>query len=116
MAKAETAIVRACLDALTASGFWTWRLNSGTMVKGSRVFRGSPNGTPDIIVVLPGSRVGFIEVKTTNGDKEDSQVEWHARAAKEGVFHGLARTAKEALLLALNWRMEANASDLKLAR
>jgi hypothetical protein len=105
----ETARVRAILDALELRGHWAWRANSGTQVIAAsgqnrrRVIRGAPPGTPDILVVLPGGRLGGLEVKTDSGRQSASQRLWEAKAARHRVRYAVVRSAREAIATVEAW-------------
>lgn len=108
----ETKIVAAILAWLTAARVWAWRANSGTIVLGKgtnkRVVRGSPAGTPDILLVLPGGRLGGLEVKRpVNGRVSESQLEWHAKAAEHEVRVAVVRSVREAMQTVEAWRAGA---------
>lgn len=102
--KSETALVRAVLDALDARGIWAWRTNAG--VFGSRHIRGAPEGTPDILGVLPGGGLFGIECKTEKGKQSEAQRAWQAKAEAIGVRYGLARSAAEAMAHVDGWQRE----------
>lgn len=64
------------------------RLNSGATVIGEgasrRMIKGCEAGTPDVLVLLSGGRVVWLELKSPRGRIADSQSAWHAMAAKLG--------------------------------
>lgn len=93
----ETALSKLIRDALTRRGVWCERINSGGY-RGRA--RGAKKGTPDILVLKP---YGWIEVKRPGEDLLQSQVEWHAKAERLGVRHGIAETIEEAQLLVSLW-------------
>src|SRR5688572_21163640 len=80
----EAPVVAAILKRLKLERVWSWRANAGTIVIGKgrarRVVRGSPAGTPDILVVLGNGRLCGLEVKRpVGGTVSPKQHEWHAR-------------------------------------
>lgn len=100
----ETQLVRAVLDALHAKGVWCWRVNAGLTVfaagaHAKRVIKGAPNGTPDVIGVLPegSGRMFGIECKSPTGKQNANQKAWEARANRSGVRYGVARSVSDAL-------------------
>ncbi len=101
----ETKLVAAILKALKSAGYWAWRTNSGRVFARGGVFHGAPLGTPDILVIKRpaapqayGYLVG-LEVKTQDkaSKQEDSQRDWQALAARNGVPYAVVRGAGEAL-------------------
>lgn len=105
----ESDLVRAVLQALTLRRVWAWRVNSGVTVIGSgkskRVIRGAPAGSPDIMLVVPGTlgRLGAVELKTETGRLRASQQRWHDKASRMGVACGVARSVGEAMALVDLW-------------
>lgn len=85
---AESDLVRSILGALAlVSGVHALRLNAGTIVLPGpprRVVRGVEPGVPDIVVMLRGGRVVWVEVKAPNGRLSPSQNHWHAMARRHG--------------------------------
>lgn len=101
----ETALQRAIINALEASGYWVQRLNAGTTAVGTgksrRVIHGCEPGTPDLLVKAP--VYGFLEVKTKTGRLQPSQRAWHAEAARRGVHVAVVRGISEALETVREW-------------
>jgi hypothetical protein len=106
MAKAETAVVKAIIDALTAAGIWCWRQNAGGVAARGGWFHGGPDGIPDIVGVIERGRMFGIEAKVPTGKQRETQKAWEAMAARHGVLYGLALTAPVALRLINKWRTE----------
>jgi len=100
----ESVLQRGILEALTASGFWAMRLNSGTTVLGEgpskRVIKMAPAGTPDILVLVP---YGFLEVKAERGKLNPAQWAWHCKAAEKGIRVRTVRSIREALDVVKEW-------------
>jgi hypothetical protein len=108
----EGKIVAAILAWLTAARVWAWRANSGTIVlgkgAGKRVVRGSPAGTPDILLVLRDGRLCGLEVKRpVNGRLSESQRDWHAKAGAHAVRVAVVRSVREAMQTVEQWRAGA---------
>lgn len=110
----ETLLTQGTLRALLAKGVFAWRANSGVVRAvssngRSRKINLSPAGTPDILLVIPGSRgqLGGIELKSPRGWLRDSQIRWMNRAEKLGVRFGVARSIGEALAHVAVWQTEA---------
>lgn len=108
----ETDLSRSIRRALTALGFWCIRVQSGTLPVqyGARVHyvHCAEPGTPDLI--LPA--LGWMEVKTTDGKLEASQLAWHRRAADEGIRVETVRSVSAAVSTATRWRDLDNAAKL----
>jgi len=110
----ETVLVRGILDALHAQAVFCWRVNAGLTVFGAsgghakRVIKGAPNGTPDIIGIVPGSRGRMfgIEAKSPKGVQNANQKAWEAKAAAHGVRYGVARSIGEAMGLVRAWQAD----------
>ena len=110
----ETVLVRGILYALHAQAVFCWRVNAGLTVFGAsgghakRVIKGAPNGTPDIIGVVPGGggRMFGIELKSPTGRQNPNQKAWELKAAKHGVRYGIARSVSEALGLVEAWQAD----------
>ncbi len=109
----EAQLLRSVLAALSARRVWHWRNNAGLTVLGKgktrRVIRGAPAGSPDILLVVPGSegQLGAIELKTAKGRVSESQLAWADEALEHGVRYGVARSVSEALALVDYWQVEA---------
>lgn len=106
----ESALTKAIVDALTARGFTAWRNNSGTVKIANCLFRGSPAGSPDVLVILPpyGRLCGF-EVKMPGKALRKSQVRWVEKARALGVWVERVESIGSALNIAQIWKLnEAN--------
>jgi hypothetical protein len=105
----ESPRVTAIIRALALRGIWAWRANSGTQVISAtvrtrrRVIKGAPAGTPDILLVLPGGRLGGLEVKTAEGRQLPSQKLWQAKAERLGVRYAVVRNVVEAFAAVESW-------------
>ena len=94
---AESAIQTAIVEALRYAGCWVLRLNSGAIRAGSRPITLAPAGTPDLLVVAPGGRVVFLEVKTSTGRLSAAQRAMHAELTRLGATVAVVRSVEEAL-------------------
>lgn len=109
----EAQLLRGVLKALAAKRVWHWRNNAGLTVLGKgkarRVIRGAPAGSPDILLVVPGSagQLGAVELKTAKGRVSETQLAWASEARKHGVRYGVARSVSEALELVEAWKAGA---------
>lgn len=63
----EAILLRACLDLLELQGISAFRLNSGRVKVGRRLIRLAPEGSSDIVGVLPGGRFLAVETKAPTG-------------------------------------------------
>ena len=95
----ETQIVKTILDGLASHRIWAKRLNSGafplTQNGKRRYFKATFSGCPDIICVLPGRGIGFIEVKKPGGVMSEDQRAFQALCVKHGVPHLVAMKWEE---------------------
>lgn len=104
----ETDLVRSILAELDRLKVWAWRVNSG--VFGARRIRGAPEGTPDILGVLPGGALFGLEAKTERGKLSHSQLAWHETARFHGVRVEVVRSVTHAVTVVVGWKEEALAS------
>jgi hypothetical protein len=88
----ESQLLRQVLQWLALKGVLHWRANSGGGLRRGRGGRtvpvvGNPEGTPDIICILPpfGRLVG-IEVKAQGGKLRPAQEAWAANARRAGAL------------------------------
>jgi hypothetical protein len=68
--------------------------------------RRSNPGWPDLIVMLPGGRVAFIELKNAKGTQSKAQIEFMEQAVKRGHYYGVARSPEQMM------EMVADAEEL----
>lgn len=99
----ETALVRAIIDALEATGHMVVRVQSGRLNLGNRWMHAGAPGVPDLTVIATGGRVGFLEVKTSTGHLSPTQTLWHARAKLNGARVAVVRSVAEALETVRGW-------------
>lgn len=105
----ETSLSKAIQQVLTAKGARVVRIQSGLLevVKGEHRHRVhcAPNGTPDLLVIVPPSAQGrgalpsyvWLEVKTKTGKPNADQLAWHAWAEANRVRVAVVRSISEAL-------------------
>ena len=77
------------------------RLNAGlTVVQGQdgkrRAIRGVEPGTPDLMVLVQGGRVVWLEAKTARGRLSKSQKQWHDKARGLGHDVYVVRSVQDA--------------------
>jgi hypothetical protein len=102
--KAETAVTKACIDAVNASCLaFCWRNQTGVV----RVKRGmmhlAPVGSPDIVGWLRDGRFLGLETKVdgnrTEKTRAAAQSQWRERICSAGGVAGEVRSAAEAIAL-----------------
>lgn len=99
----ETDISRTIRQALTAAGYHVERVNSGKVPTRNGWYAGASPGCPDTVVCAPAFAYGWLETKTDEGDLNDNQREWHAKAKRKGVRVAVVRTAREAVRVVNHW-------------
>ena len=94
----EQALVRSIVDALNLlSGVRAMRLQSGMVKVRNGFMHLCEPGTPDILVMLRGGHVAWIECKAPKGVNEKSQPIWHEMAAKMGHSVRVVRDTQSAI-------------------
>lgn len=103
--QSEASLLRQVLAWLKARDVFAWRANSGGGLRGGRPVRANPEGTPDVLAVLPldlegGRRVGVlvgIELKSARARSRlrPSQAAWRASAQRQGVLCLVVRSLGE---------------------
>jgi len=58
---------------------------------------GMTKGAPDLCILLPKGRTGWIECKTMKGRQSDEQMGFEARCKRLGHYYALVRNIDEAL-------------------
>ena len=77
-----------------------YRCNAGRFyTKSGQVISGFPKGFADIMVVLPGGRVAFIECKSEKGKPSPEQTQFIDKMRELGALAGIARSVPEALTI-----------------
>jgi hypothetical protein len=75
-----------------------FRCNAGRFyTKTGQSVSGLPKGFSDIMAVLPGGRVVFIEVKSDKGKPSTEQTQFINKMRGLGAFAGVARSVDDAL-------------------
>lgn len=99
-ANPESEIQAAIADALRLRGCYVERRNSGAVrTQAGGLVRLAPVGTPDLALVLPGGRAGFVEVKRPGERPTPAQAEKHAELRGYGAVVVVAHSVDEALEL-----------------
>lgn len=100
--KEESALVSACLLALSAAGCLVWRNNTGVLPnRGGRPVRfGLCVGSSDIIGVTPDGRFLAIECKTATGQPTNAQRRFIEAVRARGGRAGIARSGSDAVIIA----------------
>jgi len=94
--KSETGLSRAIRRALERLGHWVIRTQSRGRTGPRSVATGEP-GLPDLMVLLRGGHVAFLEVKRPTGRLSPEQVAWHERARAMGIRVAVVRSVPEAV-------------------
>lgn len=83
-------------------GAMAFRMNVGTFYApdGSRVSTGLPEGFPDIMLIMPGGKVAFIETKVHPRKPTEAQLRTQEALRRIGCRAGTAYTVEEAMELA----------------
>lgn len=102
----ETELSRSIQRALKSLGIWVIRVQAGVHRVTGGVLHCAEPGTPDLC--LPG--LGWLEVKTTEGEPSPDQVAWHNRAARLGVNVAVVRSVEAAVRIAREWQESLNSS------
>ncbi len=77
-----------------------YRCNSGSVkLPNGKRFNAMPRGFADIMAVLPGGRVAFIECKVDKNKPSEDQERFIARMRSLGAYAGVARTVDEAFTI-----------------
>jgi hypothetical protein len=100
--KPETKLSKEIQDALSKLGFWSIRIQSGSV----KVRRGymslAEPGTPDRYVI----GYGWLEIKMPGKKLSGDQLAWHARARELGERVEVAESVPQAVDVVLGWRAE----------
>lgn len=95
----ETQLSRSIQLALRKLGVWCIRVQAGIHRVRGGTLHCAERGTPDLC--LPG--LGWLEIKTDEGELSDDQVAWHIRAARLGVNVAVVRSVEQAVYVAQEW-------------
>ena len=101
--RSEANILNDCLIALSGAGCLAWRNNTGVLPdrRGKPVRFGLCVGSSDIIGIAPDGVFFAVECKTAKGRATDKQHNFISAVVRQGGRAGIARTAQEAVRLAL---------------
>jgi len=99
----ETQLSRSIQVALRQLGIWCIRVQAGIHRVRGGTLHCAERGTPDLC--LPG--LGWLEVKTEEGEPSPDQLAWHSRAAREGVRVAVVRSVEQAVRIVREWQAEA---------
>jgi hypothetical protein len=103
----ETPLQNDILKAISAiiqpRGGMAWRQTVGRFrtPDGKRFVNCGPDGAADIMGVLPGGRAFGCEVKTPDGEQEESQIRFEKAFKKAGGIYFIAKSVEEATRLIL---------------
>ena len=98
----ETELSRSIQRAMKQLSIWCIRVQAGVhRVKGGMLYCAEP-GTPDLC--LPG--LGWLEIKTQEGELSPFQVAWHDRAARMNVNVAVVRSVEQAVRVVRQWQAE----------
>lgn len=91
-APTEAGLVRAVLQRLKLAGLFHWRANAGGGMRQDRYVRANPEGTPDVLLVIPPTgRLCGIECKARTGRLRQAQLAWQQNAFRAGVLYWVVR-------------------------
>ena len=101
--RSETNILGDCLVALSKAGCKAFRNNTGVLkgANGQPVRFGLAVGSADVIGIAPDGIFFSVECKTAKGRVSPKQIKWRDMVIAAGGRAGIARSAKEALDIAL---------------
>lgn len=105
----EGALLRTILDGLAAHRIPRWRIGVGAFKVGERYVKMGDAGLPDIVALVPGAGVLFIEVKSPAGRLTAEQRAFQGACGGAGVAHILARSWKDVSDV-LSWFMTRGAA------
>ena len=90
----EAQLQSAIIETASYCGWMPLRLNSGTAWSrtGAYPIKLAPAGTPDLLLIGPGGRLVFVEVKTLKGRLRPAQAEMHAQLRGMGHTVIVARS------------------------
>lgn len=70
-------------------------------------------GSPDLCFLLPGGRVGWLEMKAPGGSLSDTQKAFRDRALSLGHYWAMAHSIDEALISLTEWNALKSAYQVK---
>lgn len=83
--------------ALSERGCVPMRINAGTLLMGDRAVKTAPTGFSDLLVLCPGARAVFIEVKAKAGRLRESQIKFRRMVESLGFRYAVVRSVEDAL-------------------
>ena len=93
----ESQLIYHVMQALGKHGA-VYRCNSGSVkLPSGKRFNAMPRGFADVMVVLNGGRIAFIELKTNKGKSSPEQERFISKMQGLGAMAGTARSVGEAL-------------------
>lgn len=98
----EAKIQAAIVKALRQNGYFCHSVSNeaagdNPVRQGQFITMGLYPGVADLVVWLPGGRVGYLEIKTATGKLSPNQEKFRDRCLSAGVPWGIARSVEEAL-------------------
>ncbi|WP_407925438.1 VRR-NUC domain-containing protein [Geothermobacter ehrlichii] len=93
----ENSIQKSILDWFAIRGVRCERLNSGALKAEERFIRFGFPGCPDLMVLDPVVRVGFIEVKAPGGRLSKDQRDFREHCRRSGIPHLVARSLEDVI-------------------
>ena len=97
MKQNESRLVYQIMQTLGRHGA-VYRCNAGAVkLGGGRWFRAMPKGFADVMLVLPGGRVAFVECKADKGRLSDEQERFLERMRSLGALACVATSVAEAM-------------------
>ena len=83
---------------LNSGKAWGGVMSNGVIIH-PRAIKLCPEGTPDILAILPNGRVAWVECKTAKGRQRESQKRFQIMLEKLGHKYYLLRTPKDVHLI-----------------
>lgn len=101
--RSETNVLNDCLIALSEAGHLVWRQNTGQLpdANGRPIKFGLCVGSSDIIGLCSDGVFLAVEVKSAIGQPTDAQLRFLSAVRRSGGRAGVARSADDALSIAL---------------
>jgi len=93
-----------------------YRCNSGSVpLDNGKRFNGMPKGFSDVMLILPGGRAAFIEIKTPSGIVSPEQERFLQKMRDMGAMAGVARSVDEALKICDLERMKTDGENKEIS-
>lgn len=115
----QCAIVQALRAAMRPGSLVMAIPNGGELAKGWRSWQrlrdeGALPGAPDLLILAPGGRVAFVEVKTAKGTLTDNQRAMSEYLLRNGFDYAVVRSVEAALQVAREWGLTRGAAIAKV--